>query len=536
MTSGYVAMVLHAHLPFVRHPGHEHYLEERWLFEAITECYLPLLEGLERLEAEGLPFRLTLSLSPTLMAMLDDPLLRMRYQRHLEAAVELAEREVAFTRDRPEHGVAHFYRRRLRRLYRLYMERYRRDVVGAFHRLAQAGYLDLITCAATHGFLPLLQRQPEAVRAQVQVAAGEFARRFGHPPRGFWLPECGYFPGVDQVLADAGVRYTFLETHAITHARPAPSRGAYAHGWTPGGVAVFGRDPASSKRVWSGNEGYPGDGAYREFYRDIGYDRDPEHLGRLAGPDGVQTFSGFKYHRVTGPTEHKDWYDPWAAEQTVRRHAAHFVRERIRQVAALRGMLPSGGPPPLVVAPYDAELFGHWWFEGPLFLEEVAREAARRPEVRFITPWDYLEMHPDGQGMLQPSFSSWGYEGYADFWCDGANHWVHRHLNGAGRWMVELAQRHHDGPPEVRRSLNQAARELLLAQSSDWPFLLRTGTASEYAWRRLHIHLKRFLRIAEGVTAGKGPDPAWLTLVESVDNLFPRLDFRVYAPAFAGGE
>ncbi|MDF2628351.1 MAG: (1-_4)-alpha-D-glucan branching enzyme [Symbiobacteriaceae bacterium] len=529
MTQGYAAIVLHAHLPFVRHPDRDDYLEERWLFEAITECYLPLIDSLERLEADGVPFRLTLSLSPTLMAMLDDPLLRSRYRQFLEAAVDLADREVMLTHGRWDHTVAKFYRQHLRAMLRLYEAR-GRDVNGAFHRLARAGYLDLITCAATHGFLPLYQHQPETVRAQVLIAAHEFGRRFGHPPRGMWLPECGYFPGVERYLREAGIEYCLVDTHSVANARPAPRLATFSHGWTPGGTAVFGRDMATSKQVWSANEGYPGDAAYREFYRDIAWDRDLEHLGRLAGPNGIRTFTGFKYHRVTGPTDYKEVYDRWAAEQTAQRHAAHFVSERARQVANVRGWMP-GGPPPLVVAPYDAELFGHWWFEGPYFLEQVARAAQRQHTVRFITPGDYLDWHREGQGIFEPSYSSWGYQGYADYWVDGSNHWMYRHIHGAGRRMVHLARQYQHGAPSAvaHRALNQAARELLLAQASDWAFIMRSGTATDYANRRFHAHVGRFHRLTEGLAHGQEPDPTWLGKVEAADNLFPHLDFRVFA-------
>ncbi len=528
MSLGYTALVLHAHLPFVRHPEHEEFIEERWLFEAVAECYLPLLDVLERLQTDRIPFRITVSFSPTLMAMLDDPLLRHRCKRFLEACVEVAEREVAFTVGRSEEPVAHFYRHWFRRLLRLYTATYRQDILGAFHSLAKAGYVDLITCGATHGFLPLLQHRPEAVRAQILIAVQEFRRRFGHPPRGFWLPECGYFPGVDQLLREAGVQYCFVETHAIMHARPGAPRGTFAHGWTPGGVAVFGRDAISSKQVWSSREGYPGDSAYRDFYRDIGFERDPAHLGRLQGPGGIRIFSGLKYHRITGPTDHKDLYDRWAAEQTAIRHAGHFVSSRARQVAEVRGLLPAG-PPPLIVAPYDAELFGHWWFEGPYFLEQVARHAASHNGVKFITPADYLDMHPEGQGELVPAYSSWGNEGYADFWCDGSNHWMYRHLYGTAGCMARLARSHASAPEHLHRALNQAARELLLAQASDWAFLIRAGTAADYARRRFLAHVGRFNRIADDLSRGDVPDPHWLSQVEAADNLFPELDFRVYA-------
>lgn len=527
MTLGYVALVLHAHLPFIRHPERPDRLEERWLQEAVAECYLPLLDALKRLRRDRIPFRLTLSISPTLMAMLDDPLLRDRCQQYLEASLELAEREVAYTQGRPEETVVQFYRTMHQRNLDLYLNQYGRDLLTGFHDLARSGYLELITCGATHGFLPLLHHQPESVRAQVHVAAQEFRRRFGHSPRGFWLPECGYFPGLDRFLRNEGIQYTLIETHAMTDARPSAPRGPYSHGWTGAGLAVFGRDAPSSKQVWSAQEGYPGDSAYREFYRDIGFERDPAHLGGLAGPNGIRTFSGFKYHRVTGPTEMKDWYDRWAAEQTAIRHAGHFVQERVRQAADLRGLLP-GDPPPLIVAPYDAELFGHWWFEGPFFLAQVARHAAARGEIRFVTPGEYLDMYPAGQGFLEPEYSSWGYQGYADFWCDGSNHWVYRHLHGAAGRMVRAAERYRVGADGwTRRVLSQAGRELLLAQASDWAFIMRTGTADQYARHRQQAHLSRFHRMIEEPEA---VDRSWLEAVEAADNLFPDLDYRIFVP------
>ncbi|HXE71687.1 MAG TPA: DUF1957 domain-containing protein, partial [Candidatus Nitrosotenuis sp.] len=112
MSQGYLALVLHAHLPYVRHPDPERPMEEAWLHQALLECYLPLLEVWERLAAEGVPFRLTLSLSPTLLEMLDDPLLKERFRRYLESRLELAEREVWRTRDDPFHPAACLYRER----------------------------------------------------------------------------------------------------------------------------------------------------------------------------------------------------------------------------------------------------------------------------------------------------------------------------------------------------------------------------------------------------------------------------------------
>jgi 1,4-alpha-glucan branching enzyme len=527
---GYVSLVLHAHLPFVRHPEREGPLEERWLFEAIMECYVPLLEMLERLEADGVPMRLTLSLSPTLMEMLDDPLLRSRYVLHLLRLIELSDREVALTAGSPEEPLARMYGRWLRRQYHLYWRRWGGDLLTAFRRLQELGCMEVITTCATHAFLPLLRTPEEVARAQVLVAVEAYRRRFGAAPRGFWLPECGYYPGVDRLLRQLGVEYCFVETHALTHARPAPPAGPYAPSLSPAGLALFARDPESSLQVWSAQEGYPGDPAYREFYRDIGWERDEAHLG-----EGLaRTFTGLKYYRVTGRTEQKEPYDPAAARATAARHAAHFVWCRERQVeflAAELARIAAGGAPPIVVAPYDAELFGHWWFEGPLFLEEAARRAAFLQGVfRFITPGDYLDRHGAGT-PVEPELSSWGEHGYCQFWLDGANHWVYPQLHGAGRRMVSLAKRYGAGSDYLGwRALNQAGRELLLAQASDWPFILKAGTFADYARQRVTTHLHRFHRIAGALEEGGAPDPGWLAAVEAADNCFPTLDYRVFAP------
>lgn len=523
---GYVALVLHAHLPYVRHPEDPHALEQRWLFEAITECYLPLVEVLDNLRRDGVPFCLTLSVSPTLLNMLTDPLLLGRYRQHLDRLVDLADREVARTAGAgAEHAVAQMYQHLLRRRRRQW-EAMGARLLPALARHAAEGRLELITTAATHGFLPLLAPVPQAVRAQVALAAAEFRRAFGRAPRGFWLPECGYYPGLEAVLAEHGMGYAFLETHGLLDATPAPPHGVYAPAGTAAGVAMFARDPESSRQVWSSKEGYPGDYAYREYYRDIGFDLAPEHLGPHLHPSGHRTATGLKYHRITGPTAHKEFYDPDAAAATAARHAAHFVWCRQRQVAALAAAMDR---PPVVVAPYDAELFGHWWFEGPQWLEEVARQAAAQGEFAFTTAPAYLARY-GAAGPVQPAPSSWGDGGYYDYWLNGENHWLWRHLHHASRRMADLARRHGeaDGASPVGQALRQAGRELLLAQASDWQFILRSGTQTEYARRRARAHLERFHRLHAALEGGQAPADRWLAAVQAADCCFPDLDPRLF--------
>ena len=527
--NGYLALVLHAHLPFVRHPEHEEFLEEDWLYEAITETYLPLLEVFERLAGDGVPFRLTLSLTPTLISMLRDPLLMSRYARRLDRLVELADQEVRRTEKDASFGpVARYYRERFTAARRAFHEVHRRDLVASFRRLQDHGCLELLTSGATHGFLPLLQVFAEAVRAQVSIAAAQYRQTFGRDPLGIWLPECGYYPGLERVLSTEGIRYFFLDGHGLLDATPRPRYGVFAPVYTATGTAAFGRDAESGGQVWSSESGYPGDFWYREFYRDIGYDLDLDYVRPYIQPTGERKSTGIKYYRITGKTSQKEPYDRPRALERAAAHAGHFMACRQRQIDHLAGQM--GGHRPIVVAPYDAELFGHWWFEGPEFLDLLIRKSAYdQRSYRLAAPPDYLRENPDQQ-LASPPMCSWGAGGYSSVWLDERNDWIYRHVHKATERMIALARDLPDASPLARRALNQAARELLLAQASDWAFIMKTGTMVEYAVKRTKEHLLRFNRLHDQIRSGE-VDERWLELVESRDNLFPELDYRVYRPA-----
>jgi 1,4-alpha-glucan branching enzyme len=537
MPRGYLALVLHAHLPFVRHPEHPSVLEETWLFEAITEVYLPLLACLERLVAEGLPVRLTVSLSPTLVAMLQDDLLQRRYLAHAERTLALAEAEVARTRgDARLHPVARLYRTRWEEAMRRFEEDYRRDLTRGFARLADAGAVELITTAATHAFLPLLRSTPGMVSAQLQVAARSHQATFGAPPAGLWLPECGYYPGLEEQVAAAGLRYFFVEAHGLWHASPPPRAGVYAPADCPNGVAVFARDPETSRRVWSAEQGYPGDPWYRDFYRDIGFDLPIDALRPFLADGETRAHTGLKYYRVTDRTEPKAPYEPERAAERVRVHAQDFLRLcRSTCEQAARSL----SRPPIVTAPYDAELLGHWWFEGPQWLEQVLRLAARGVEgIALTSPGDDLSRYPERE-RTRPAASTWGEGGYNEFWLNEGNDWVYPHLHAAARRLAALARDFADVPPGslAGRALRQAARSLLLAQASDWAFLMRAGTAPDYAGRRTRDHLARARYLEAGLRAGR-IDPLRLAAIEELDRIFPDLDPRPFAagpPALPAG-
>lgn len=529
--TGYLALVLHAHLPFVRHPEHGRHLEERWLFEAILECYLPLIDLLDRLAREGVPVALTMSLTPTLGDMLQDELLGKRFVAHLGRLQALARKEELRAADDSEVGRAvRFYGPRLAELRKVW-ERHDGDLVAALVGHARAGRLDLLASAATHAFLPGLVSEPAALRAQVRIGMRAFAAQTGLKPVGFWLPECGYDPVFDQVLAEEGVRFTVLEEHGVSYARPRPAAGAYLPIASPSGVAFFGRDLPSGRQVWSRDEGYPGDPWYREFYRDIGFDLPEQELLGEIGPYGARVFTGLKYHRVTGAgleLSQKAGWEPSMARERAWVHAGHFVESRHAQLSAIHAQLPEGAAP-IVCSPYDAELFGHWWFEGPWFLEGIFRRLAQHaaPGLSPITLRGYLGRHPH-LVRATPAATTWGARGHASVWIDQPNAWLWRHVHHASREVSAVLERARNAQAEARDpavagALEQAITELLLLQSSDWPFILETGTAEGYATARVRAHAARLRDLLTMIERGE-IDGARLDDLASRDDYLSRRD------------
>ncbi|SJZ36908.1 glycoside hydrolase family 57 protein [Selenihalanaerobacter shriftii] len=524
---GYLSLVLHAHLPFVRHPEHEDFLEERWLYEAITETYIPLISHFEKLHKEKIDYRLTLSLSPTLITMLADPLLQQRYIEYLNQLLELASKELKRTQGQPKlNQIANMYLFKFQQAKDIF-SKYKNNLVAAFKKFQELGYLELITCGATHGYLPLMQENPESVRAQIEFAIKNHKKHFGQKPSGIWLPECGYYPGLDEILNEYDIRFFVLDTHGVLYAKPQPKYGVFAPIYTPSGVAAFGRDNDSAKQVWSADEGYPGDHDYREYYRDIGFDLPLDYIQSYIHEENVRINTGIKYYKITDDDcklEDKEIYNPKFAFKKIKSHAADFISKRIEQVEYLDELIDRK---PMIVAPYDAELFGHWWYEGPSFLYHVIKEVANEGKIELISPIDYLEEYPENQ-VCQPPLCSWGANGYNDVWLNDNNDWIYRHLHQAADKMTEIATEISDPNSLVKRALNQAARELLLAQSSDWAFIMKTGTMVEYAVKRTKFHINNFFNLYNQIKTSS-IDEGWVEELENKNNIFPEIDYRVYS-------
>lgn len=530
---GELALVLHAHLPFVRHAEHDRFFEESWLYEAVAECYLPLLQVLFDWEKDRVDWALTLGITPTLGSMLEDSLLSYRVRRYLSERIDLADREEVRTRGEAGlQSLARFHGAFYRRVTALW-DSLDGDLLGAFRTLADTGRLELLGGPATHPVLPLLVLDAGSLQAQIELGCREHQRRFGKRPRGFWLPECAWCPAIEPALHAAGIQHVVVETRAVTEAQPPPLTSVFGPVRTLSGLIVFGRDPATAHQVWSRAGGYPGDPRYREFYRDLGFEANWESIRPYLPGAGARGFTGIKYHRVTGGSGPKALYERGRALEAVAEHANHFLQQCAQRCGKITPWMKQS---PLIVAPYDAELFGHWWFEGPEFLAAVQRGAASSG-IRMVT----LSARAGDSGM-RPKVniveSSWGEGGHLGVWLDPSNAFLQPRLGEAGLAMSHLAhqvirsdvfQRKKDFE-ERTRCAKECARNLLLAQASDWPFLMRMGTASGYARRRFERHLEAFWQEIQWLQgSGKNINPRGRPEIETSAGCslpFPEIDLR----------
>lgn len=600
---GAFTFVLHSHLPYARLAGRWPHGEE-WIHEAASETYVPLLSTLYDLKAQGIAFKLTIGITPILGEQLADATVLEHFDEYLDAKIEAASKDMAhflppsatpiktvaetppithpegeeepparkaavvvsepvLQETPPAVGDSHlyflagWYKEWYSDVKRAFNERFNRDIIGAFKRLQDEGYIEIITCAATHGYLPLLGRD-SAINAQIKVGIQSYERLFGRKPTGIWLPECAYRPayvneegvlrpGIERFLAENGIKVFFSETHTITGGQPVgvaagdvigpygaikrryvipasrqmPKRTAttynayYVSETTDGatserhsGVAVIGRNNSTGQQVWSADWGYPGDFDYREFHKKAGT-------------------SGLQYWRVTGAKvdlAHKDYYHPEWADYKIDQHAEHFahlVGDLLRDYHEKTGKFG------LIASNYDTELFGHWWFEGVKWLGKVLKHLAECEDVALMTATEYVTAHPPTEVLHIPE-SSWGAGGTHFTWDNGETHWMWSPIHEAEARMEAIADRYTAPSADELKVIKQAARELLLLQSSDWPFLVTTGQAREYAIQRFSQHVERFKRLADSLDAGK-PDVAFADEMWELDKVFADLDYRWFA-------
>lgn len=550
---GAFTFVLHSHIPYARQAGMWPHGEE-WLHEAIAETYLPLLDALYDLAEEGIDYKLTVGMTPILSEQLSDPLIVEHFIHYAAERAAWAADDIQRFEEAGDTGLrdlARFYHHFYGRSLTSFRDRYSSDLIGAFRRLQDEGRIEIATSAATHGYLPLLSRD-SSIYGQLATGVQSYERLFGRSPSAVWLPECAYRPafvdessgepirrpGLESFLAGLGLRVFFSETHTVEGGRPVGKaaddavgpygeikrrysveleasettepRTTYQPYWVgdaPGEVAVLARNNDSGQQVWSAAFGYPGDFWYREFHK----------------KDGV---SGLQYWRIGGAgldLGYKPVYEPDRAKERVQEHADHFAGLVDR---LLRSYADESGQFGVISAAYDTELFGHWWFEGVDWLKAVLKRLAANPAIELTTASGIIENHPPTQVLNIPE-SSWGAGGGHFTWMNVDTKWMWPLIHGAEKRMEDLVAQVEGSSGELQPYLEQAARELLLLQSSDWPFLVTTGQAKEYASERFVEHLERFNLLASVIEqngAGASERLEQLRQLQERDNPFPTID------------
>ncbi len=530
---GYWSLVLHQHLPFIRHPEYDVSLEEQWFFEAVVSVYTQTLKMFHNLENDKVDFRLTLSITPPLISMMQDPLLIKRAARHIDECIKFA------TRERDNGYGKPYYEAIEQTLHKFWIakeifDKYEGDLTRGYKYFQDLGKIEIITCPATHMVLPFFAHLPEAIRAQIKTAVTQYERTFGKPPQGMWLPENAYTPGIDRYLADEGIKWFLVNRNGLFEGDTKCFYDTNAPIVTDSGIACFGIDKDTRDQVWSRESGYPGHPNYKEWYRDLGYDADWDYLPEYFKTADVRRNTGLKYYRITDKMcslHEKDYYDVAWAKETVYEQAGQFVYYRGVQANHIKDTMSIK---PCIVSAYDAELFGHWWEEGHQWLESVFRKMCfDQEEVRPCTPSEYLAENPNHQ-RLTPGASSWGKNDYFNVWVDGReyqpNCWVYRHYFRLIEKMIEVANKYqHNKDPLLERALNQAVRELFLSTASDWGFLIETGQATRYSEMQIVTHIARTKELLEQIQSGKIEEKFLITL-ETADCIFPYqdTDFRVF--------
>jgi 1,4-alpha-glucan branching enzyme len=569
--AGYLAITLHAHLPYVvNHGTWPHGME--WLHEAAAETYLPLLRVLGNLERDGVPANLNINLSPILLEQLAHPYFIAEFPRYLSRKIVAAREDEAYF---IQSGDAHLAEtaRFWHQFFTAALDDFNAlggSIVSGFRHFNDTGMIEVLTCGATHGYLPLLGTD-ESVRAQVRTAVATHVRHLGRYPRGIWAPECGYRPagfwsypvpiagaseppagferiGVEQALSESSLEYFFVDTHLVEESFRIPSpygapnsslprdprleqmthrpqRSLYQPYYVDGpydkrfATTIFPRDPRTGAQVWSGDNGYPGDPNYLDF-----------HKKRFPG--------GHRYWQVTGARVDigdKLPYHPHEGAERAEEHARHFVDlvcEALRP--GTRDPLNPQAPP-VLCAPFDAELFGHWWFEGPMWLEAVCRRLHGKggsgdSDVATTTCSRYLDLYPRASFIAMPE-GSWGVDGNHQVWMNPETSWTYTHIYPAEIYLREVCTEGRWRDSELgRRIVQQLCRELLLLESSDWQFLITTGAARDYAEMRFLTHNDQFLELKtiwqayETDGALNEHMTARLAEIETRDNIFPEID------------
>jgi 1,4-alpha-glucan branching enzyme len=494
-----IVLALHAHLPYVRIPEKRFPLQELWLFQALTECYIPLILCFRSLLEENINFKITLSISPTLISMLSDDYYKSKYEDYLRTSMELLRRKVSGAGNDLKNPICSLLNR-LQTISNFYIES-KRDIINELKTISQSGNITLITTSATHAILPLLRFSDKLIKTQIETAFKTFKNAFGYLPDGFWLPEMGYFSGLDKILTDFNIKYTFLDAHSIYLTDTKPTYGNYHPSITKTGLKIFPRDLPLSNTIWSAKTGYPGDPQYREFHYDYTYSLNNQDLAEF---DIDKIPFGLKIYKITGNDRPKEFYNHEEAMCIVNIHSDDFIKKINERASLLKQHLKKNA---VFTLPFDAELFGHWWYEGPEFLKQIIKKIAASKEIEFLSPAEFEDSNLE---TVDPAESSWGSEGFFKSWTNPECAWIYPDL-------AHIDARYNNIEDSYPEAVRHIMKEIMLASASDWTFFIANDTSGDYAKQRISEHINAAKKILSEIETGK-PD---VNFILKRDELYP---------------
>lgn len=523
MSKAYINILLNNHMPFVKDLETSEITEERFLFENLTDSQIPLLRMLHRLEDDHIPVSLTLSFSGTMLSMLSDPIIKKHYESYLNKLISLGEEEISRLSDEGltgEKNLATFYRDRYKEILNFYKE-IEGDLLSEYSHFAEKGMIELVASSATHAFLPNYQSFPFSVDLQVKLGLDLFKKTFKESSTGFWLPECGYFPQLETFLKKNSASYFFLDSHAVLLSDHNTAYGPYFP-IKVNSVNAFVRDPYLQQFFSSAPSSYTKRDSYRDYYQDIGFDLPLEDLKGFLGSRSLRINTGYKYYSVSSETN-KEVYDIEKASFAIEEDVEDFIR-RIESYKEKIDPFMDGNEPIFNILS-EADLFGQWWYEGIDFLELFFRKISSHSSLQATTPCRYLLKYEAGP-FVSPIHSSWGKNGFSEPWLNNDNDWICRLNHDMIEKLEDLINRYYDTNSfQQKKMILQAVKEVLLAQSSDWPFMIWEGHHVSYATNRVKEHFEHFDKICNYLTNSKYDVSSFIEM-EKKYNLMPDLSIE----------
>lgn len=513
---GILQFVLHGHLPFIKHPDYKNFFEETWFFEAITEVYLPILKTFYKLEKENINFRITVSFSPPLIEMFEDKTLINKYTYYLKNIIKIAEFENQNSKSKEERELSYYFLNNLKGLEVLFSDKLSRNILQGFKEFQEKGNIQMIICNGTHNFLPAFKNKDYLINSSINISKYIYNKKFNGFPKGIWLAEMGYFEGLDVYLKKAGIDFTFLNFNSIYN------ENFYNPLKTDNNLIFYVRDPQTNDKIWDANVGYPGNKYYREFYSDISFEKDHYILKEFNQKYGTKTSTGIKYKAITDKNisiDKKNYYKPKKAKFQIKRDVIDFLNDKKIQIDKL--CENNYDFIPVLTAPFDMELFGHWWYEGPEFLFELFKTI---DNCDFLVTDYHDSIIKKTKTVLQnPKMSSWGDKGYSNTWVDKTNIWIYPYVETT--YSIILKYKNNNLSELENRIYSQMLREFFLLVSSDWYFLIYNDSSKDYSEMRIKNHIINFFALDKMLNnSSKIVNKKVLEDLEKINSIFSFID------------